>query len=84
MLHSEPIKLHDELNVAYNSVTNQEEAENLAERWSWISHVRRKAGNNMTKQALYWTPEGRRRRERPKLVWRRSVEGELKGRLVFT
>ena len=27
---------------------------------------------------LHWTPEGKRKRRRPKNTWRRTVEGELK------
>ena len=28
--------------------------------------------------ALFWTPEGKRKRERPKNTWHQTVEGELK------
>jgi len=45
-------------------------------RWSWISHVLRKPPNDITKEALYWTPHRRRRRGRPQLTWRRSVEAD--------
>ena len=53
-------------------------------RWSWIGHVLRKPQDDITKEALFWTPDGRRRRGRPCLTWRRSVESELKGRLGLT
>jgi len=53
-------------------------------RWSWIGNVLRKPPNNITNAALFWTPDGRRRRGRPRLTWRRSVEAELKGRLGLT
>ena len=47
-------------------------------RWRWIGHVLRKDPNNLTKTALHWTPEGKRRRGRPKITWRRTVEAEMK------
>ena len=31
-----------------------------------------------TKTALHWTPDGKRKRGRPKTTWRRTVEAELK------
>ena len=30
------------------------------------------------KTALHWTPEGKRKRGRPKITWRRTVEKEIK------
>ena len=39
-------------------------------RWKWIGHVLRKEPDDTTKIALYWTPEGKRKRGRPKVIWR--------------
>ena len=50
----------------------------MRRRWKWIGHVMRREEDNITRTALHWTPEGRRRRERPKITWRRTVEAELK------
>ena len=50
----------------------------LRRRWKWIGHVLRMDAQNITRVALHWTPEGRRKRGRPKTTWRRTVEGELK------
>ena len=44
----------------------------------WIGHVTRREQENITRTALHWTPEGGRRRGRPKITWRRTVEAELK------
>ena len=38
----------------------------------------RKNRNSITRTALYWTAEGKRKRGRPKNTWRRTVEGEMK------
>ena len=46
--------------------------------WRWIGHVLRKEQDSITRTALHWTPEGRRRRGRPKITWRRTVEKEMK------
>ena len=47
-------------------------------RWRWIGHIMRKEQDDITKTALHWTPEGKRKRGRPKETWRRTVEKELK------
>ena len=51
----------------------------MKQRWRWISHVIRKDNESTTKIALYWTPEGRCKRGRPKNTWRRTIEAELRG-----
>ena len=50
----------------------------MRRRWKWIGHVMRREQGNITRTALRWTPEGKRKRGRPKITWRRSVEAELK------
>ena len=57
------------------------EMENLSEdvrrrRWKFIGHIMRKEANNDCRNALTWTPEGRRKRGRPRTTWRRTVERE--------
>ena len=48
-------------------------------RWPWIGHVLLKDANSITKVALHWTPEGKRKRDRRKTTWRRRpVEAEMK------
>jgi len=51
----------------------------MQRRWRWIGHVTRKDNESITKTALFWTPEGRRKCGRPKNTWRRTVEAELRG-----
>jgi arginyl-tRNA--protein-N-Asp/Glu arginylyltransferase len=38
----------------------------IQKRWRWLGHVLRKPSEDMTKVALRWTPEGKRKRGRPK------------------
>ena len=47
-------------------------------KWTWIGHVLRKDSGDVAKESLFWTPEGKRQRERPRITWRRSAEKELK------
>ena len=44
----------------------------------WIGHMLRKPPANITRQALSWNPQGKRRRGRPCNSWRRDTEAELK------
>ena len=46
-------------------------------RWRWIGHVTRQEAS-IAKTAMHWTPEGKRKRGRPKITWRRTVEKEIK------
>ena len=64
--------------------TNMEEITQQIKRrrWKLIGHVLRKSVNENTRIALTWTPEGRRKRGRPKETWRRTVERE-RGELGF-
>ena len=45
-------------------------------RWRWVGHTLRRDSDNITRTALRWTPEGKRRRGRPKTTWRRTLETE--------
>ena len=49
-------------------------------RWRWIGHVLRMPLSATAKVALYWTPDGKRKRGRPKETWRRTVAREMKER----
>ena len=45
-------------------------------RWRFIGHILRKQPDNDCVTTLTWTPEGKRKRGRPKTTWRRTVEKE--------
>lgn len=46
----------------------------------FIGHILRKNHNNECNITLSWTPEGRRKRGRPKTTWRRTIEKDRKER----
>ena len=54
------------------------EVEIKRRRWRWIGHTMRKPGTNITRQALSWNPQGKRKRGRPRSTWRRDLETEMK------
>ena len=45
-------------------------------RWRYIGHVLRKRPDDNQRIALSWTPDGKRKRGRPKETWRRTVVRE--------
>ena len=47
-------------------------------KWGWIGHTLRKPASNITRQALDWNPQGKRKVGRPKQTWRRSTDAEIK------
>lgn len=71
-----------------NTISNQDllsrcDQEDMAtiitrRRWTWIGHILRRDPESIIKTALFWTPEGKRKRGRPKVTWRRTVEAEMK------
>ena len=46
-------------------------------KWGWIGHTLRKPKNNITRQALLWNPQGKRKRGRPRNTWRRDTIAEV-------
>ncbi|VDO77688.1 unnamed protein product [Schistosoma margrebowiei] len=46
-------------------------------RWKWIGRTLYKSSNCITRQALTWNPEGKRKRGRPKNTLRREIEADL-------
>lgn len=62
--------------------TNQDPIDVQIQRrkWSWIGHTLRKPATDITRQALKWNPQGKRKRGRPRNSWRRSIEAEMSER----
>ncbi|VDP37610.1 unnamed protein product [Schistosoma margrebowiei] len=60
--------------------TNQLPAEEeiRKRRWKWIVYTLRKLSNCITRQALTWNPEGKRKRGRPTNTLRRVIEKDMK------
>ena len=47
-------------------------------RWTWLGHAYKMPANSIPRTALMWTPQGLRKRGRPKEIWRRTITKELK------
>ncbi|XP_022806441.1 uncharacterized protein LOC111343517 [Stylophora pistillata] len=45
-------------------------------KWGWIGHSLRKPSSNVTRHALRWNPQGKRKQGRPRNSWRRAVDKE--------
>ena len=56
-------------------VTGQEgtNVEIRKRKFRWIGHTLRKEDGQISKAALLWDPQGKRKRGRPRNSWRRSV-----------
>ena len=46
-------------------------------KWTWTGHTPRKQTNNVTRQALHWNPQEKRKTGRRKTTWR-SMDEEVK------
>ncbi|VDO64413.1 unnamed protein product, partial [Schistosoma curassoni] len=59
--------------------TNQPpaEVEIRKRRWKRIGHTLCKSSNYITRQALAWNPEGKRKRGRPKNTLHRKTEADM-------
>ena len=47
-------------------------------KWRWVGHTLRRDLTSLTKQALDWNTQEKRRRGRPTTIWRRSLDTELR------
>ncbi|XP_045504190.1 uncharacterized protein LOC123700870 [Colias croceus] len=50
----------------------------LRRKWTWIGDTLRRDTLHISRQALEWTPQGKRKRGRPRQSWRRSVAAEAR------
>ena len=48
-------------------------------KWRWLGHTLRKKDGEISKGALRWNPQGKRRRARPKKTWKGQLTEEMKG-----
>ena len=70
-----PMKLrNEELYTKARTIPVSEQI--LKRRWRLIGHVLRRDTSDNARVALTWTPEGRRKKGRPRVTWRRTVEAE--------
>ena len=46
----------------------------LRRKWGWIGHTFKKPASSITRQALTWNPQGKRKRGRPRNTWKRDTE----------
>ena len=49
----------------------------LKRRWGCLGHTLRKPNTNITRQALTWNPQGKRKRGGPKNTWQREFEADI-------
>jgi hypothetical protein len=61
-------------------ITQQKPIENQIKRrkWNWIGHTLHKEAGAIEKTTLDWNSQGYRRRGRPKRIWRRTIEDEIR------
>ena len=66
-------------NTALWEKTNQTpmESELKKRKWCWIGHTLRKPAHSITRQALQWNPQGKRKVGKPRYTWRRNVQAEM-------
>ncbi|XP_048481474.1 uncharacterized protein LOC125489513 [Plutella xylostella] len=62
------------------TLTNQRPThlEILDRKWRWIGHSLRQEDSRLTKQALVFAPQGKRRIGRPRITWIRTLAQEIK------
>ena len=54
-------------------------AETIKKRkFGWIGHTLRRPENNISRQALEWNPQGKRKQGRPRETWKRKMEKEIR------
>ncbi|XP_018396130.1 PREDICTED: uncharacterized protein LOC108774498 [Cyphomyrmex costatus] len=71
-----------------NSPTNEEllraskqekiDTEIRRRKWKWIGHTLRKDPHNITRMAMEYNPQGKRKTGRSAMSWRRTIDNEIK------
>ena len=58
---------------------NQQRASNLIckRRLNWFGHVNRYPPSRIAKQSMLWIPRGKRKRGRPKMSWKHTIQRDL-------
>ncbi|KAI8501615.1 hypothetical protein Bbelb_208860 [Branchiostoma belcheri] len=51
-------------------------------RMRYAGHVLRMTSDRHAKTSMFWKPEGKRKRGRPKLTWRRTLQKDLESKGV--
>ena len=68
--------------------TNQQDLSRIIKkrRLTWLGHLHRREANYIPKMIMEWKPDGKRKRGRPALTWRRTIEKDLEdgGRQWFS
>ena len=66
----------------YRLTSTKAVGETIRERlWRYIGHILRREPSSHVRATLTWKLEGRRKKDRPKETWRRTVDREMKTRL---
>jgi hypothetical protein len=69
----------EDTNFCQTNKTSQIVREEILQRkWRWLGHTFRKTIASVTRHAITWNPQGKRRRGKPKITWQRSVESEMR------
>lgn len=70
-----PLKISNE-ELLLKAKCNSIDEDIRLRRWTFTGHVLRSNPGEIPSVALTWAPEGRRRRGRPRLTWRRMMDAE--------
>jgi len=75
------LEIYWPMRVSNEKVRKRANMETISEevkrrRWTWIGHVLRMDNSSLPRVALTWAPERKRKRRRPREIWRRTVEKE--------
>ena len=73
-INGEPLEFVQEITYLGSLISK---VEMKRRRLRWLGHVLRMPGDSIPKVALRWTPQGKRKRRRPKMTWRQTVMAEL-------
>ncbi|VDP51631.1 unnamed protein product [Schistosoma margrebowiei] len=74
--HQPPSRRHNLLWETTNQLPAEEQIRKG--RWKWIGHALRKSSNCITRQAVTWNREGKRKGEMPKNALGRIIEADMK------
>ena len=65
------------INLWQRTNQNPIDTDIMQRKWRWLGHTLRKPQDNITRTALTWNPQGKRRKGRPRNTWRRDLSLDM-------
>ncbi|XP_030746469.1 uncharacterized protein LOC115875208 [Sitophilus oryzae] len=75
---SKPDRVRNERIQNFMGVKHRKSEDIKINQLKWYGHVQRMEESRIPKKILNWTPQGKRKRGRPRWSWRGGIDGDIR------